>query len=120
MPVHDITEDGYFDIHKFDAFESYESKEAYFEKFHFKLMNPPSCTRLVSADVPVLLKIPVFKGLYENLVMTVTEEKEDKERRQQGARQTEKAVFHRSSVDKRQLNEDIREDDLSTTSIEIP
>jgi hypothetical protein len=63
-----IVEETSFDIEKFERLETYDAKKLYFEMFHFKLMNPPCFAVLDGEEKPQLLKVQVFKSIYENLL----------------------------------------------------
>ncbi len=63
-----IVDEESFDIDKFERLETYDAKKMYFEMFHFKLMNPPCFVVLDGDEKPQLLKVQIFKSIYENLL----------------------------------------------------
>ena len=65
-----VVEDEMFDIEKFETFDTYSAKKLYFEQFHFKMMSPPCFVYIDDEQKPQLMKVQVFKSIYENLLFT--------------------------------------------------
>ena len=68
LDLGDIKESERFDMREFEMIDEYSAKKAYFEKFHFKCIEPPCYVR-VNKHSQQLLTLNAFPKVYNNLTI---------------------------------------------------
>ena len=68
LDLKDIKDSVRFDMREFEMIDTYDAKKAYFEKFHFKCIDPP-CYVKMNKNSQQLITLNAFSKIYNNLTI---------------------------------------------------